>query len=192
MNNQSVWKCYKRDVNKSVFLWFRSFTRGSAKRKPSVNTPLNEDHLLDKRPQGILLIRFVQQWMKTHQKVVFTTAESQLQRRRCVQSGWWFASARSLLRFSPTGMWLQGIKRCSENTRMCRVRTPVVLFYLESNEVQYRSGEKKKNGTLRAGYAWRSTSYTSHMCSDATLILSFLSSTPLCLQDSRTHAIKED
>lgn len=26
---------------------------------------------------------------------------------------------------------------------MCRGRTPVVLFYLESNEVQYRSGEKK-------------------------------------------------
>lgn len=62
---------------------------------------------------------------------------------------------------------------------MCRRRTPAVLFYLESNEVQYRSGEEKM-----AHYEWATPDVapdTPATCAATLLSYSLLSPAHLCV-----------
>lgn len=68
------------------------------------------------------------------------------------------------------------------------LHVPVVLFYLESNEVQY--WRKVTNGTLQVGYASHSTDYTCHMCSELLSYFRFFH-IPLFLQKQRESCNKK-
>lgn len=145
-------------------------------------------HLLNKRPQGIYWFIYVQQWTKTCHNVTFTLRQNlSYSGDTFIQLTFFFFFFWELpqVSFSTTGMSFQGIKRSLENPGMSD--TPVVLFYLERNEVPNMRGKK-----------WHTTSRlcrTQHQLhlpnvQQTSFILCF--HLPLFLQNSRIHARKED